>query len=133
MEKGFNDKELADIMSEIESLEREFAAEAAAEAPAHEAQADVLQELAETPVEKSVPKTNHTEPKVVSMKSQKSASAPACLTFKVEGEMTVSLNFEVNGQTVALEVTSEGLCIETETGAKFSLPMQPATAARKAA
>lgn len=136
MEKGFNEKELADIMSEIENLEREFAAESTPEASHEEVQpeeatSEVMQELAETPVEQSIPKTNHSENNVVKMKTPQSSSAPSCLTFKVEGEMTVSLNFEVNGQTVSLAVTSEGLCIETESGAKFSLPMHQ-QAARKA-
>lgn len=123
MEKGFNDKELADIMSEIESLEREFAADEPK---------DVMQELAETPVEKSVPKTNLEEPKVVPMKPKQTSSSPACLSFKVEGEMTVAMTFEVNGQSVSLQVTSEGVCIETETGAKFTLPVHQ-VAARKTA
>lgn len=124
MEKGFNDKELADIMSEIESLEREFADETQP--------TEVMQELAETPVEKSVPKTNHDEPKVVPMKAKQVASSQSCLSFKVEGEMTVALTFEVNGQSVALQVTSEGVCIETESGAKFTLPVN-AHSARKSA
>lgn len=132
MEKGFNDKELADIMSEIESLEREFATDSAAHSakqpPAEEVEEEneVLQELAEAPIEKSVPQ------KVVAMKpARPSAAAPSSLHFKVEGEMKISLSFEVNGQKVSLEVTGDDLCIETDSGAKFSLPMHPAQA-RKA-
>ena len=120
MEKGFNDKELADIMSEIESLEREFNTEAPRSAPI-EASSPVLQELAEAPVETSLPQS-----KVVPMSKphhSAPASAPSCLSFKVEGEMTVSLKFEVNGQCVSLAVTEQGLEIETESGAKFSLPL----------
>lgn len=138
MEKGFNEKELADIMSEIESLEREFAAEPVAAAPEEEPSVmAVMQELAETPVEVSVPKTQvevHDEPeeqKVVAMKPSKHTQAPAALSFKVEGEMTVQMTFEVNGQSVSLQVSQDGLCIETESGAKFSLPVHQ-QAARKA-
>lgn len=138
MDKGFNEKELADIMNEIESLEREFAAESETtpeasheEEQGEEVSSEVMQELAETPIEQTVQKTNHSDNNVVNMKTTQTNSASSSLTFKVEGEMTVSLNFEVNGQSVSLAVNSEGLCIETESGAKFSLPMHQ-EAARKA-
>jgi len=159
MEKGFNDQELADIMSEIESLEREFAEEAPVAqkaAPAAEVEAPVAQEvheevveevpeethtepavlheLVQKPVAETVLKTNHEE-KVVEMKKHAApaASAPASLTFKVAGEMSVNLAFEVNGQTVELAVTEEGLSIEMESGAKFTLPLAKAEHAKKAA
>ena len=145
MEKGFNDQELADIMSEIESLEREFADEApVAQKEAPVAQEEVveethtepavLHELAHKPVAETVLKTNHEE-KVVPMKKHAApaASAPASLTFKVAGEMTVNLAFEVNGQSVALAVTEDGLSIEMESGAKFTLPLAKAEHAKKAA
>jgi uncharacterized protein YkuJ len=112
MEKGFNDEELADIMSEIESLEKEFAEETSTK-PA-EASSAVVHELAQRPLKETVLKTNHTETQ---------ASAPASLSFKVQGQMTMQLNFEVNGQTVALSVTEQGLSIQTESGATFSLPL----------
>lgn len=40
MEKGFNDQELADIMSEIEALEKEF------QDPEHQESTSVMQDLA---------------------------------------------------------------------------------------
>lgn len=130
MEKGFNDEELADIMSEIENLEREFADEApAAAAPVEEA---VLHELAHKPMAETVLKTNHEESKVISMKHAPS-QAPATMSFKVEGQMSVHLSFDVNGQSVALSVSDEGLTITTDSGAKFTLPMTKHEAAKKAA
>lgn len=134
MEKGFNDKELADIMSEIESLEREFASETPApEAQEQEVVTPVMKEFVQAPVESVLP-----QPKVVAVpapqsRPYKAASAPACLSFKVEGEMSVSLKFEVNGQVVSLEVGEQGLEIETESGAKFILPLQGKHQTRQAA
>jgi hypothetical protein len=144
MEKSFNDQELADIMSEIENLEREFASdktvEVADEAPAPVAEAapveehhEVIAELAAVPTEKAIPKTNY-EDTVVPFRTpaaapafapaaQTGATAPATMSFQVQGDMAVNLSFTVEGQTVSLNVTSEGLCIETAGGAKFILPI----------
>ncbi len=145
MEKGFNDQELADIMSEIENLEREFASDndavVASPAPASEAAEvaevaeveehhEVIAELAAAPAEKAILKTNHSE-KVVPFKPaapvaapSAQASAPASMSFHVQGDMAVNLSFTVDGQSVSLCVTAEGLCIETESGAKFSIPVR---------
>lgn len=147
MEKSFNDQELADIMSEIENLEREFATdntvEAVAEVPApieeieetvaEEEHHEVIAELAAVPAEKAVLKTNHqdtvvpfktpTPAPVFAPTAQTSTSAPASMSFQVQGDMAVNLSFTVEGQTVSLSVSSEGLCIETEGGAKFILPV----------
>ncbi|MBY0517658.1 MAG: hypothetical protein K2P81_12150 [Bacteriovoracaceae bacterium] len=133
MEKGFNDQELADIMSEIESLEKEYADE---DQEVDHTEPEVLQKLAEAPVEKTVLPTNHEE-KVVPMKkpapeAKVHAHAPANLTFQVTGQMTVNLGFEVNGQSVLLAISEDGLVIETESGAKFTLPLNK-EAAKKAA
>lgn len=152
MDKSFNDDELADIMSEIENLEKEFA-ESVDAAPAEEPQAhaepveeeidhtepEVLAELVAKPIEEVVHKTNHSE-KVVAMKKPSAPAhhAPAAgghssLSFKVEGQMTLSLAFEVNGQAVSLEISESGLQIAMDSGASFHLPMTNAGAAKKAA
>jgi hypothetical protein len=135
MEKSFNDDELADIMNEIENLEKEYADQAAEESSAsHEVEAEehepaepaILRPLANKPLEETVLKTNRDE-KVVPLKAA-SPVAPAAghhssLSFKVEGQMSLSLSFEVNGQSVYLTISDDGLDIEMETGAKFTLPM----------
>lgn len=129
MEKGFNDQELADIMSVIENLERELTDEGpsseVSEAPVAEEKSatPVMHQLAhKSPVE-SVPATNYHHPeKVTPLK--KDSHAPAALSFKVEGQMTMHLTFEVNGQCISLAVTEHGVAIETESGAKFTLPLQ---------
>jgi hypothetical protein len=52
MDKGFNDDELADIMNEIESLEKEFADEVVqADSVQDEPEKDVIDSKVETPVE----------------------------------------------------------------------------------
>ncbi len=160
MDKSFNDDELADIMSEIENLEKEFA-ESVDAAPAEEPQAEepqaeavqveaaheevdhtepeVLAELVSKPIEEVVHKTNHSE-KVVPMKKTESpvhhapaASGHSSLSFKVEGQMTLSLAFEVNGQSVSLEISDSGLQIAMDSGASFHLPMSNVGAAKKVA
>lgn len=151
MDKSFNDDELADIMNEIENLEKEFA-ESVDAAPVDEPQAqaepveeidhtepEVLAELVAKPIEEVVPKTNHSE-KVVPMKKVEApvhqaplASGHSSLAFKVEGQMTLSLAFEVNGQSVSLEISDSGLQIAMDSGASFHLPLTKAGAAKKAA
>ncbi|MCE3014137.1 MAG: hypothetical protein LW878_13840 [Proteobacteria bacterium] len=155
MDKSFNDDELADIMNEIENLEKEFA-ESVDAAPAEEPQAqaepeeehveaidhtepEVLAELVAKPIEEVVHKTNQSE-KVVPMKKVEApvhhapvAAGHSSLAFKVEGQMTLSLAFEVNGQSVSLEISDEGLQIAMDSGASFHLPMSKAGAAKKAA
>ncbi len=138
MEKGFNDQELADIMSEIESLEKEFSDEAPAQKAAPEEPSEdhtspaVLRELVKKPEHETVLKTNQHADKAKPMKKSQAESAPASLSFQVSGQMAVNLNFEVNGQSVYLAVSDEGLVIEMESGAKFTLPLEKA-AGKKAA
>lgn len=138
MEKGFNDQELADIMSEIESLEKEFTEEAPAQKVAPvEASEDhtspaVLRELVKKPEHETVLKTNQHADRPKPMKMSEAQTAPASLSFQVSGQMAVNLRFEVNGQSVYLAVSDEGLAIEMESGAKFTLPLEKA-ASKKAA
>ncbi len=134
MEKGFNDQELADIMNEIESLEREFAEQpAATAAPVPEAK-EVAAPLAEMTPEKAIPKTNHAaDANVVPLKAPVPvAPGSSSMSFQVSGQMTVNLCFEVDGQKVNLSVSGEGLNVETESGARFTLPFANAAARRKA-
>ena len=145
MDKSFNDDELADIMNEIESLEKEFAESA----PASEAETEefaptdeidhtapeVVSHIMSMPVEEVARKSNHEE-KVVPMKRvdhAPQAHQHSTLSFKVEGQMTLSLAFEVNGQSVSLEISDAGLQIQMESGASFNLPMSHTGAAKKAA
>jgi hypothetical protein len=144
MDKSFNDDELADIMSEIENLEKEFADSASpseedsavdhAEPEVDHTEPEVLAQLVEKPVEQVVLKTNLSE-KVVPMKKPEHLSSHqhSSLSFKVEGQMSLSLAFEVNGQSVSLDISEAGLQIQMESGATFNLPMSQSGAAKKAA
>lgn len=196
MEKGFNDDELADIMSEIESLEQEFTddqpeqveassqeeveqTDSVEEQPQQEkvfaqqeqeqeepqveehqkevvaqqeepepivAKEDqdeideemneVLDELSEMPVEDVVPQhkvqsyddnIHHMKQEPVQEKESWSAShgqpAQTSMSFRVEGEMKLDLNFSIGGQDVNLQVTDHGFEIELAGGAKFTLPL----------
>ena len=138
MDKSFNDDELADIMSEIENLEKEFADSDSVSEEVSEVdhtEPEVLSQLVEKPVEEVVHKTNYSE-KVVPMKKPEhspSSNHHSSLSFKVEGQMSMSLAFEVNGQSVSLEISESGLQIQMESGATFNLPMSQSGAAKKAA
>lgn len=133
MEKSFNDQELADIMSEIENLEREFtdapaeakaAPEAAPAGPkAPEVEGGVLHKLAVAPPEQTVLKTNH------AAEPHAGSGAASSMSFEVRGDMAVNLAFEVNGQRMSLAVNESGICIEMESGAKFQLPFSKNRAA----
>lgn len=152
MDKSFNDDELADIMSEIENLEKEFADSESVSASEEDSapeddsaskedsevdhtEPEVLAQLIEKPVEEVVLKTNHIEKVVPIKKTEQSASTHqhSSLSFKVEGQMSLSLAFEINGQSVSLDITEAGLQIQMESGASFNLPMSQSGAAKKAA
>ena len=193
MEKGFNDDELADIMNEIESLEKEFTDETGDssqteivdsydnadsssqdnsfesdteedefvaqsqeeefEEPVnedHDSFADeveiddevheVLDELAEMPVEKAIPPQHKEQPQqnVHPMHKSSGASsekgAHSSLSFNIQGEMSVHLSFNIAGKEVSLHVNEgEGLVIAVGGGAKFILPVQEADSHKKVA
>ena len=237
MDKGFNDDELADIMSEIESLEQEFASddevvkaqepgldevaqsvaamvaeeenedqiepevvETAAEevqAEVEEVQAEdeghiepvvakhheeevsheepsameqapvvahnesspepesnldsgmneVLEELTEMSVADIVPEkeTESFDENIHHMKIENEDSneesvmthtnkpSKTAMSFSVEGDMKLDLSFLIGGNEVQLHVTEEGLEIELEGGAKFTLPVHGPNGAKQAA
>lgn len=199
MDKGFNDDELADIMSEIENLEQEFTEAPVQEdiiaqqeqiksvesgdqaeeqvvaqeeetqhieVPEHQeivaeqeqmaVQSDenlneVLEDLSAMPVEDIVPaqgkkielvNDNIHHLKQDTTTSEKSWSAPesshheaahTSMSFKVEGDMKLDLNFCVGGQDIALHVSDHGFEIELAGGAKFTLPIASAHQGKKVA
>jgi len=120
-EQGFNESELEDIMSEIESLEAEFQDESgneshqAVQAPTQPAVKQKVQE------DKPVP--------VVAIHSANKSEIPACqghskMEFKVEGQMGLDLNFLIEGHHIHLFVSeAEGFVIEMEGGARFNIPL----------
>lgn len=122
--QNFNDQELSDIMKEIESLEEEFAPSSAKSSP-------VISELSQMDEEKSVPKK--AEPKKKPHKEHKEEaevyafeSKPkpqSSMNFKVEGQMTIALQFEIGGKVVCVDVTEAGLSIQMEGGVTFSVPV----------
>jgi hypothetical protein len=136
MDKSFNDQELSDIMKEIEALEEEFSGEV--ETDKIEA-SSVMEELAEMELDQAVPTTNKTEtvlpfekktpPKAVAAAK---TSTQSSMSFKVQGDMNLELNFEIGGKTIALEVTEAGLTIQMEGGMTFSVPVSDAHSVKKA-
>ncbi len=128
MDKSFNDQELSDIMKEIEALEDDFTTvEDKVASPVMEELAN-LDETVSVPVETA---------KVVSLDSKRAApketsSNSTSMSFKVQGNLTLDLKFEIGGKTVALEVTESGLTIEMDGGMKFTVPVTETSALKKA-
>ncbi len=131
MDKGFNDQELADIMNEIESLEKEF------QDPDHQEATPVMEALAEMDEEVSVPVTN-----IVPMTAKKSTPTPSAtsktdsstsMSFHVEGNMNLQLSFTINGEEVKLHVTETGLNIEMQSGVSLNVPVKSVSAVKKVA
>ncbi len=129
MDKSFNDQELSDIMKEIEALEEDFSD------TDEKVASPVMEELAYLEEESSVPIT--ASKNVVSLESSRSAakSAPEASTsmsFKVHGQLTLELQFDIGGKVVCLEVTESGLNIEMEGGMKFTVPVGEKSVLKKA-
>lgn len=144
--QNFNENELQDIMSEIESLEEDFnqnvkpKAEEALDAVKVEEELAKLEEEAqqnESPSnsKKSISEQNNPEKNTVVPMQKKSSSAqsPMSMEFHVSGEMKLNLKFNVAGQSIQLGLDEkEGLVIEMDQGAKFVLPLNPGAKVRKA-
>lgn len=128
MDKSFNDQELSDIMKEIEALEDDFTT------VEDKAATPVMEELAHMDESVSVPKETA---KIVSLDTKRAApketsSNSTSMSFKVQGNLTLDLNFEIGGKTVTLEVSEEGLTIEMDGGMKFTVPVTEKAAIKKA-
>lgn len=130
MEKGFNDDELADIMSEIENLEKEFSA------PEDELQdqfeeEEVFEELSEMPqaeaigedVEPHDDQVHRLEPKTHREESKSFHGAKSSMSFNVEGDMKLDLSFNISGKTVHLNISEHCFELEFGEGMKFSIPV----------
>lgn len=160
MERGFNDDELADIMSEIESLEQDFNEEDAAssssdssdaaldEGPVAEVVESSAGESGEEIENKPLPKLSANDasevevpeesqsvaqaeapmasvtPLVAQEASKQSAATHSSMDFHVSGELALNLGFNVSGQQIKLQVNAEGLEIQLESGAKFTIPVE---------
>lgn len=131
MEKSFNDEELSDIMKEIEALEEDFKGEKVkAEAKA----TPVIAELAKMQAEDAVPlKSEVVEiDKKAAPKNNSKGHSPACMQFKVEGDLNLDLKFEISGKVVNLSVSEKGLQLEMDGGMTFSIPLEKTNAKKSA-
>lgn len=154
MDRGFNDDELADIMSEIENLEQEFTEEVEAKEtnnvePKEEPketvvqevkeEATVMEEVAEKPVEEVVKVEAAQDDNVHQLRPQTSSNtstqqgAQTSMSFAVEGNMKLDLTFNISGKVVELNVNDQGLEISLGGGAKFMLPLEVQQQGKKAA
>lgn len=112
MDKGFNEDELADIMNEIESLEKEFS---------NDRETEVIEKLVDAPVSEITPvedKNVHH----IAKKVENTAKHENSMNFSVHGDMKLNLNFDIAGKVVALHIDEDGFEIEVDGGMKFSIP-----------
>jgi hypothetical protein len=136
MDKSFNEQELSDIMKEIEALEENLTQASEMKTlevmGPIEASSPVLQELAALDEEDTTPEEDPIlEPaQVVSIESKRvpepvhqTERPHTSMNFKVQGNLTIELQFDIGGKVVCLEVTENGLAIEMEGGVKFTVPV----------
>lgn len=155
MDQSFNDQELSDIMKEIEALEQGFKSEetgtpvAVAEEfePKNEFEEikkiDSMNASSEVEEVTTVDSTNN----VLSLETSpneayidKHTSSPAfaasvhssSMTFKVQGNLSLDLKFEIGGKVVCVEVSETEFSIEMEGGMKFTVPVQEKSGFKKA-
>jgi hypothetical protein len=111
MDKSFNDQELSDIMKEIEALELDLNEE-----EENVKESPVLHELSELPEAKAIPlKPAKVETFV--------AKSPVAMSFKVQGDVNLELEFDVGGKFVSLQVAEDGLTIVLDGGMTFKVPV----------
>jgi hypothetical protein len=128
MDKSFNDQELSDIMKEIEALEDEFKAEGDI------VTSPVLKELAALNEEQAIPQSKAKvlsfEPKTVPTPT---VAAGTSMSFKVQGELNLDLQFDIGGKIVSLAVSEKGLTIQMDGGMTFNVPLTEKAAQKKSA
>ncbi|MGE3611532.1 MAG: hypothetical protein AB7I27_18215 [Bacteriovoracaceae bacterium] len=143
MDKSFNDQELSDIMKEIEALEEDFKADEGEKVEPVAA----MEEFSQTHEKKSEPDFHaaeelHHEPEdhhevrpeaevyhLSSNEVKAQSSSPASMSFKVQGDLCLEMQFEVNGKCVSLNVSETGLNIMMEGGVTFNVPLEKKKAA----
>lgn len=113
MDKNFNDEELSDIMKEIEALEK-----------GDEDSKDVLEGLTELKESEAIP----LRPQAKQTSAPGSKSNQTSMSFKVQGDLHLELQFDVGGKMVCMNVTEEGLLIEMDGGMTFSVPLHKKSA-----
>ncbi len=162
LDQGFNDAELQDIMSEIESLEQEFTEGATAEVePEFEPEVepemavadeeDLDSEMMEACAEEEEMFDDQEFAEVTPLPMKPAAHAPAAcpMSFSAQGQMEMKMAFAVGAEQVEVWTNAHGLnltmsgvtvqisekdgcVIEWPGGMKFTLP-HPSKAHKKAA
>lgn len=131
MDKSFNDQELSDIMKEIEALEDNFST--IEEKSDDMMDPSVLEELAEMDEIESVPLSTSNVVSLDSVRTAPKASSNiSSMSFKVQGNLTLDLQFDIGGKVLSLGVTEQGLTIEMDGGIKFSVPIADKSQFKKA-
>jgi hypothetical protein len=111
--------EAVESMDEVEEIYEEH--EVKAQTP-FAVQKVVSLESKRTPVEEPV---KHSV-------SSDSKGASTSMNFKIQGNLTLDLQFDIGGKVICLEVTETGLSIEMEGGMKFTVPVSDTSKLKKA-
>ena len=129
MDKSFNDQELSDIMKEIEALEDEFKGDEVLTA------SPVLAELASLSEEQAIPQPTA---RILSFESKPTpvkaaTTSGTAMTFKVQGDLNMDLQFDIGGKVVSLNVSEKGLTIQMDGGMTMNVPLTDIAAQKKSA
>jgi hypothetical protein len=123
-------------MKEIESLEEEFSG--SDDTDTVEA-SSVMEELAEMEEERSIPVATKSQAEVLPFEKKSTPKASSTesktstsMSFKVQGDLNLELQFEVGGKTIMLEVSEGGLNIKMDGGISFNVPVSDAQSLKKA-
>jgi hypothetical protein len=131
-EKNYNDTELAEIMKEIEGLEQGFAPETLTESTEERELLELGKNLkalsvgpsAVIPEKKPIPEKEDRVKDIPRPPTMCTANKKSNMDFKISGEMEMSITFHFGDEVVYLNVSqSEGLNLETQSGAHFSFPL----------
>lgn len=121
MDKSFNDDELSDIMKEIEALEEDFGQESTSEADSPMDATDVMEDLSQMEEKVAIPLKPKSAPKPMSAPAARTTGTS--MSFKVQGDLNLELQFDVGGKMVNLDVTEQGLTITMDGGMTFTVPL----------
>ncbi len=150
MDQGFNDQELSDIMKEIEALEDDFAVPKSSSEPTlsieHAEALEDIDEMREDEIEDEIEDQVEDEvnvdptlastinilPLTSSPLHAPLSKTSTSMSFKVQGQLSIDLKFEIGEKVICLEVSESGLLIEIEGGIKFTVPVSNKSDHKKA-
>lgn len=134
MNRVSDDKEFSEMMAEIDKLEDEFNSHSEEDfsqnEPIVQHDENIMRQLVETPTQRVEPR-NIEKIHQSESKKDKSLKKENAMSFHIEGDMKLNLNFCFAGKSVDLHITDEGFEIEVDGGMKFTIPVASETKLKK--